>query len=252
MEHNLPPESAESLTNLEERLFNDWIEQQSACENCDGRKHCNKKIAVSYNEDGTVSFHSEDCPKKAELHSRTNASKLIKAAKIPRIFSNKRARDFDTSNQFNENAITIAEGAILDNDSTYIHGKCGAGKTLLACIIANERAYLGKSSYFVNVPDILEDLRDTSTNRENNRFELMRRMKDCACLIVDDLGAEKPSDWTCETLFRIFNHRYNEGAQTIVTSNFSIRELQNRLNFIAGERIVRRIRDTCTETELRR
>lgn len=248
----LPPESAKFLTNLDMRAAREFKRQKEECVRCDGSRNKCKKVIVKFDEDGKLVFSYTDCQKALDFQTGQQARDFIKRARIPKIFAQKRARDFDISNPFNEPAIDLAESAILDNKSVYIHGHCGAGKTLLACIIANERAYFGKTSFFANVPDILEDLRDTSPDKGEDRFTLTKKMKDTACLIVDDLGAEKPSDWTCETLFRIFNHRYNNESQTIITSNFSIAELQKRLNFIAGERIVRRIRDTCIEIELRR
>lgn len=249
---DLPEESAEYLTNLDFRKAQEYKRQREECANCNGDRYKCRKISASFDEDGKIVFTYSNCQKTLEYQRQVAAIDIIKKARVPKIFANIRAKDFDTENQFNECALDFAEDAILENQSVYIFGKCGAGKTMLASIIANERAFLGRQSFFVNIPDLLEELRDTSATKESNRFRLMERINSSSCLIIDDLGAEKPSDWTCETLFRIFNHRYNEQLQTIVTSNFSIDGLQRRLDFIAGERIVRRIRETCTEIELRR
>jgi DNA replication protein DnaC len=43
-------------------------------------------------------------------------------------------------------------------------------------------------------------------------------------LVLDDLGAEKTSEWVEETLNLIVNTRYNERRITIFTSNYEIKD----------------------------
>ena len=54
---------------------------------------------------------------------------------------------------------------------------------------------------------------------------------------MDDLGAEKPSDWVSEQLYMIINSRYEDMLPTIITTNCNTKELIERL----GERTVSRI-----------
>ena len=125
---------------------------------------------------------------------------------------------------------------------------------MLASIIANERAERDKSSIFLRTVDILHELNPffnqdkTETSRKRN---LILKIP---CLIIDDLGAEKPSDFTRATLFDILDFRMNENLQTIITTNFNITELQKRLNskeeLNLSEKIIRRIKTTCKLIEL--
>jgi DNA replication protein DnaC len=55
-------------------------------------------------------------------------------------------------------------------------------------------------------------------------------------LLLDDLGAEKETEWTQEQLYRVINHRYNEGLPTLIAGNVPLDEIEPR--------IASRIRDT--------
>ena len=172
---------------------------------------------------------------------------VIRSARLPKIFENVFSSDFRLTEK-NKIAAKFAKNCIVDNRGLYLFGDCGVGKTMLACIIANERAKLGKYSLFGTVPDLLEELRDFNNNEV--RLKRLNLLCTVGYLIVDDLGAERPSEWACETLFRIFNSRYNSNLQTVVTSNFSLTDLQARLTpnsndkYIGG-RIIRRISSLC-------
>lgn len=176
---------------------------------------------------------------------------LIKSAKIPKIFTDSRAKNFKITNR-NENAATIAIKAITNNSGLFIYGECGTGKTMLASIIANERAELFKSSMFIGAVDIFQELNPYSSD---GRTAAIRKsvIKNTPCLIIDDLGAEKPSEWTKQILFEIIDYRYREGLQTIITSNFNVDELlsNGRLTDYEGKRIIRRIKEICSLIELR-
>ena len=59
-----------------------------------------------------------------------------------------------------------------------------------------------------------------------------QRMEDARCcpvLLLDDLGAEKRSEWTDEQLYRLLNYRYNEGLPTVVASNVTLDKLEPRI-----------------------
>lgn len=197
----------------------------------------------------TIKFNTLDQMKKyffAEKTKRRND--LIKSARVPKIFNNTRAKDFIITDN-NESTAQTAIKAITDNNGLFIYGECGTGKTMLASIIANERAELFKSSMFIGAVDIFHELNPYSSD---SRTAATRKalIKNAPCLIIDDLGAEKPSDWTKQTLFEIIDYRYRENLQTIITSNFNINELNSRLSEYEGKRIIRRIKAICNLIEL--
>jgi DNA replication protein DnaC len=50
---------------------------------------------------------------------------------------------------------------------------------------------------------------------------MVDHVKAVSCLVIDDLGAERPSAWTIARLYDVINARVERGVQTIVTTNYS-------------------------------
>ena len=71
-------------------------------------------------------------------------------------------------------------------------------------------------------------------------------MKNEGILFLDDIGAEKPSDWVMETFYLIINKRYNEKLPIVFTSNLSIEQLAQTIS----DRIASRVVETCDIYEL--
>lgn len=111
-----------------------------------------------------------------------------------------------------------------------LHGGYGCGKTHLAAAIANARLAAGQPVMFVNAPDLLDHLRATfGPASEVSYDELFERVRNAPLLIVDDLGAESPTQWATEKLYQIFNHRYNAGLPSVITSNVELDRVDPRL-----------------------
>lgn len=190
------------------------------------------------------------CPHQAAYQQAEKAAKLMSRAGIPHRYRNVRAgADFEVT-AGNRRAVEAAVRCIDDGAGLYVYGAAGVGKTMLASIIANERARQGKPSLFVTVPDMLEELREF--DNAERRAAKISLLYGTPCLIVDDLGAERATPWVAESLFRVFNARYNAELQTIVTSNFSLEKISSRLPDYAGERVVRRIKACCLPVYMER
>jgi len=124
-------------------------------------------------------------------------------------------------------------------NGVFLYGGVGTGKTLLTSKILHE--YDWKSARFVSVPKLLAELRDTFNNKDKSCMRIVENLVACELLILDDLGAEKVSDWTVEILYLIVNGRYENMKKLIVTSNCPPRLLSQRLS----DRIISRIMEMC-------
>lgn len=238
---NLPVDAVNSLTIPQFNSMSAAL--QHHCDTCSGRdQSCDKRILQFFFDGSSLQITASDCLKAKDAAYADRVSKLIARANIPPRFCRFRAKDYRATN-LNSAAIDAAEDAIFDDTSLFIHGGVGTGKTMLACIIAVERVHLLKPCLFVNVPDLLEQQRDKS---DDTRDAFMKRVYETPCLIVDDLGAEKASDWTNEILFKIFNRRYNDCSQTIVTSNLPPDKLKNHV----GARVARRVLHDATAVQI--
>lgn len=202
------------------------------------------------NRDAKYKAYEEKTRKDEEAQRQQRIQSLIKTAKIPKRFKNIRAEDFVTTDN-NRETVKLALESILNNEGLFIYGACGTGKTMLTSIIINERANRNKASTFICATDIFNEL-NPFVNEDSRIARTKRQLiKNAPCLVIDDLGAEKTSEWTNTTLFDIINYRYNENLQTIITSNFSLDEIGHRVNGYEGERLIRRIKAICKVTELK-
>jgi DNA replication protein DnaC len=99
----------------------------------------------------------------------------------------------------------------------YLYGPPGNGKTHLAAAAVNYLIAHGRAILFTTAPELLAMIRDGfDSGQAENLIGLCQRVP---WLVVDDLGAERLTDWAAEVLFRVFNARYTNRAHTLVVSN---------------------------------
>ena len=106
----------------------------------------------------------------------------------------------------------------------------GSGKTMLACGIANTLKTNDRNLTlkFISAPSYLKMLKSSFGEQDSARMDIRAKIReyyDCDILIIDDLGAEKRSDWSDSELFDLIDSRYTNELPTIITSNKAIREL---------------------------
>lgn len=127
----------------------------------------------------------------------------------------------------------------------YIWGSVGTGKTYAAYAIMKKLGQMGIRATIYTAPDLMDKMRDDFDHKDS--YNLERLLENRGVLIIDDLGAEKVSEWVKETLHRIIDKRYREVLPTIVTSNNSLDELSERV----GDRIPSRLAEMCDVVELK-
>lgn len=122
-----------------------------------------------------------------------------------------------------DNELALQQARFFVNDvhpGLFIHGGVGSGKTSLACAILNELHRAGKGVRFVRVTELLKQLVQDDTGDQ-----VYQRMIDVPVLCLDDIGAQKGSDYARQTLLVIYDARTDRGHRTIWTSNLDLDEL---------------------------
>lgn len=122
----------------------------------------------------------------------------------------------------------------------WIEGDVGTGKTTLAMLVSKAAIEHGRSVAIYSLPRLLSLLRD-SMDHEGGLLEFLDRLGEVDLLHIDDLGAERQSDWVLEQLYSIVNARYEAQRAIVATTNLMPDELSERL----GPRTVSRLVEIC-------
>jgi len=117
--------------------------------------------------------------------------------------------------------------------SLFITGGCGSGKTHIAVAILRELYLKGRTNlHFAVVTDLLLEITGLirDENAEESQSALIDRMAYYDILVLDDLGAEKHTDFAVTTLYTLINRRLNFYKRTIITSNLTLDGVRDRLS----------------------
>ncbi len=125
-------------------------------------------------------------------------------------------------------------------------GPVGTGKTTLAMLVSKAALKLGRSVAIYSLPRLLNEIRDTH-RAERSHVDLLDRLTAVDLLHVDDVGAERTTDWVLEELYSIVNARYEDQRAMVITTNILDREA---LCEQITERTVSRLTEMCDELPL--
>lgn len=112
-----------------------------------------------------------------------------------------------------------------------IMGPCGGGKTHLAVAILRELIYQQKASgLFFDFRDLLKKIQNSYNSvSQTSEMDILEPVLNCEVLVLDDLGAERPTEWVRDTFAYIINSRYNRKLATVITTNFDDRKREPRV-----------------------
>ena len=128
-----------------------------------------------------------------------------------------------------------------NNNGLLLWGDVGTGKTFIAGCIANELIENRVSVLMTSLSKIINDLQGFGLTDKNAYLNSINRFK---LLILDDLGAERQSDFALEQVFSVIDSRYKNGQPVIITTNLSLNELKNPTD-TKYKRIYDRILEMC-------
>ena len=109
----------------------------------------------------------------------------------------------------------------FDQTGLLLLGSSGTGKTHLAVAALRELTKKGIHCLFCDYRDLLKQIQNSyNPSVQVTELDVLRPVFEAEVLVLDDLGAVKPSEWIWDTVSLILNTRYNENRTTLITSNF--------------------------------
>lgn len=148
----------------------------------------------------------------------------------------------------------VQEYPIGSEHGLLLMGPCGVGKTHLAVSALKALVERGHEALFYDYRELLKEIQ-ASYNRESQATEMdvLEPVLKIEVLMLDDLGASKPSAWALETVGHILNARYNEKRVTLLTTNYldePDRPGEERLADRIGQRIRSRLYEMCRTVQI--
>jgi DNA replication protein DnaC len=169
---------------------------------------------------------SSDTTSKDELTEELMRYSLS-TVKVPEIFYEARLSDFSEK-------IVSGLPKLRERGNLFVTGPTGTGKSHFAAAVVRdvieEKKYskhlIGSIIHWVLLPELLMDIRGTyhpkAVQQEREIFLYYMKFQ---YLVLDDLGAEKMTDWSLSTLYLIIAKRIETRRHTIVTSNLDLKQI---------------------------
>jgi DNA replication protein DnaC len=109
-------------------------------------------------------------------------------------------------------------------------GPVGTGKTHLAAAIARAAIENNKSVFLRRASTLFAEIRDSFNNTGTTEREVMRQYSENSLLILDDLGSGSLSDHERRSTLDVLDERWSHLRPTVVTTNWSVQEIGERLD----------------------
>jgi DNA replication protein DnaC len=155
--------------------------------------------------------------------------KLLEQSRIPRRYENcalanyRPAPNNGTQLQAFNFAFKLVSEFPAANRGLLFMGPVGVGKTHLSVAILHELIKKkGVSCLFYEFGSLLKEIQNSySPISQNSELKVLTPVIEAEVLVLDELGATKPTDWVRDTMMQVINTRYNDKKLTIFTTNYT-------------------------------
>lgn len=159
------------------------------------------------------------------LDART---KFLEMARIPRRYSECSLSNYHPASNngsqlraFNYAYRLVREYPAIDR-GLLLMGSCGVGKTHLSVGIIRGLVEKGVPCLFYEFGALLKKIQESyNAQAQTSEMKVLSPVYEAEVLVLDELGASKPTDWVRDTMMQIINARYNDRKLTVFTTNYT-------------------------------
>jgi DNA replication protein DnaC len=165
--------------------------------------------------------------RRCRCRTQHNQEKLLEAARIPRRYNECSLQNYypvkgngTQLRAFNYAFRLVREYPAVDR-GLLLMGTCGVGKTHLSVAILRGLIEKGIPCLFYEFGALLKEIQNSyNPVSQTSELKVLAPVFESEVLVLDELGASKPTDWVRDTMMQIINTRYNDKKLTIFTTNY--------------------------------
>jgi len=198
--------------------------------------------------------------RRCSCRTEDRKSKLMEAALIPRRYNECSLQSYQpakgNSSQllaFNYAFRLVREYPVVDRGLLFM-GAVGVGKTHLSVAILRGLVEKGVPCLFYELGSLLKEIQNSyNPISQTSELKVLASVFEAEVLVLDELGASKPTDWVRDTMMQIINTRYNDRKMTIFTTNYldgRRTERDETLDDRIGVRLRSRLFEMCKTVQI--
>jgi len=186
-----------------------------------------------------------ECRKQKKHHD------YLEKARIPKRYLDCHFHNYKILNPSQERAFRFASNLAINYPANergaLFMGTVGIGKTHLAVSVLKGLTERGFSCLFYEFGALLKEIQGSyNANTKTSELGVLSPIFDAEILVLDEIGASKPTEWVRDTMAHIINTRYNDKKLTIFTTNY-LDERRNEREEVLEDRIGIRLRSRLYE-----
>ena len=190
--------------------------------------------------------------------TKITQSGLLDRARLPRRYERCHWNNYQPANSTQRAALELSTQLAMEFPNTdeglLLTGPVGIGKTHLAVSILKGLAERGFTCLFYEFGSLLKEIQDSyNPNTKSSELSILRPVLEADVLVLDELGASKPTDWVRDTMTHIINTRYNDRRLTVFTTNYPDERTNDReetLEDRVGARLRSRLYEMCRTVKI--
>jgi DNA replication protein DnaC len=184
-------------------------------------------LVCQYCSGTTWEFVTDKGVQPCRCRKQEQLRRLVEAANLPRLYDECTLSTYKpvigNASQILafKHAFQLVDNYPGDGRGLLLMGSCGVGKTHLAIGILRALLDKGVRCLFYDFGVLLKMIQASyNPNTQQSELEILAPVFDVEVLVLDELGASKPTEWVLDTMLQIVRARYNDRKLTIFTSNY--------------------------------